>query len=177
MIVWGVLTGVLAYVVAVLVSVLLVFAVHRVSPVIGMGMVESDLARAGNPAEGLAMGAVVLGQAVLLRHAVYPVMAMMRNVLSRPFRLPEVAIGVLYSALFVLVVAAAAVFAVQFAAWMFTRLTPELDEREEIRRGNLAVAIYFALIVLSTTIVVNEGVEDLARSIIPYESAGIVQIE
>ena len=66
---------------------------------------------------------------------------------------------------------------VALAAWLFTRMTGALPEREEILRDNVAVAIFFAFVVLGTALIVNEGLADLARSIIPFAESGVLRIE
>jgi hypothetical protein len=59
---------------------------------------------------------------------------------------------------------------------MFTRLTGKIPEHEEILKDNLAVAIFFAFALLSITLILNEGMEDLSRSLIPAGPTGIVRL-
>jgi hypothetical protein len=40
----------------------------------------------------------------------------------------------------------------------------------------VAVAIFFAFALLAITVILDRGVEDLARSLIPYERAGILHV-
>ncbi len=55
-------------------------------------------------------------------------------------------------------------------------MTGELPEQEEILRDNLAVAIFYAFVLIAITVILNEGIEDLARSIIPYGRSGVVRL-
>ena len=78
--------------------------------------------------------------------------------------------------LFFLVISILSFGSVAVAGLLFARMTRALPEREEILRDNVAVAIFFAFVVVAITLIVNEGLEDLARSIIPYSDTGILRI-
>jgi uncharacterized membrane protein YjfL (UPF0719 family) len=56
-------------------------------------------------------------------------------------------------------------------------MTGALPEHEEILKDNVAVAIFFAFVVLGIALIVNEGLADLARSIIPFAESGVLRIE
>jgi hypothetical protein len=56
-------------------------------------------------------------------------------------------------------------------------MTRALPEQEEIMKDNIAVGIFYALVVIGITLILNEGMEDLSRSIIPYHKSGVIQIE
>ena len=77
---------------------------------------------------------------------------------------------------FFAVVAFLAVGSVALASWLFTRMTPHLPEPEEILGDNVAVAIFFAAVLLAITVLLNEGLEDLSRSLIPHASSGIIRL-
>jgi len=66
---------------------------------------------------------------------------------------------------------------VALAAWLFTLMTGALPEREEILKDNVAVALFFAFVVVGIALIVNEGLADLARSIIPFAPSGVLRIE
>jgi uncharacterized membrane protein YjfL (UPF0719 family) len=55
-------------------------------------------------------------------------------------------------------------------------MTPYLSEVEEVRKDNVAVAIFFAAVLLAITALLNEGLEDLSRSLIPHASSGIIRL-
>lgn len=48
----------------------------------------------------------------------------------------------------------------------FDRMTPRLDEMAELKRGNLAVGVLLAGVVLALAIVVRGGVEGVARAFV-----------
>ena len=62
------------------------------------------------------------------------------------------------------------------SAFLFTRMTRGLDEQGEIHRDNVAVAIFHAFVLLAITAVLNEGMEDLARSLVPFGQRGVLTL-
>jgi uncharacterized membrane protein YjfL (UPF0719 family) len=169
------LAGLLAYAVAVLAATLLVFATYRVNVLIARRQAE-DLLLAGHRSMAIAKGSVLLSQAVLLRHAVFPVMAVVRDLFLDPPGFARVLIVAGQCLLFFLIIGVLSVLSVVVAVWLFTRLTGGIPEQDEIRKDNVAVAIFFATVLFAITALVNEGLEDLSRSLIPYGRTGILRI-
>jgi len=169
--------GVLAFGVAVGLAVVLVFVTFRLhAAILTNRRDEESMLLAGHRSLAISLGASLLGQAILLRHAVYPTMAVARDLfLGRP-SWGEAGRVVGQCALFWVVVAVASIGSVLLAAWLFTRMTGRLPEQEEILKDNVAVAIFYAFVVLAITAVLNEGIEDLARSLIPYGPTGTIEL-
>ena len=170
-----VLAGLLAYGVAVLGSTLLVFVTYRINTLITRSQAE-DLLLRGHRSMAVALGAVLLSQAMLLRHAVFPVMAVARDLFLEPAGAARIFTVIGQCALFFLIIGTLSVMSVVGAVWLFTRLTGRVPEHEEIQKDNLAVAIFFAFAVLAITLIVNEGMVDLSRSLIPYGSTRVLQL-
>jgi len=169
--------GVLAYGVAVGLAVVLVFGTFRLhAAVLTSRRDEEQMLLSGHRSLAIALGATLLSQAILLRHAVYPTMAVVRDLFLRHPSFAAVVKVIGQCALSWVVVAVAAVGSVLLAAWLFTRLTGRLPEQEEILKDNVAVAIFYAFVLFAITAVLNEGMEDLSRSLIPYGRAGVIRV-
>lgn len=172
----AVLAGLVAYGVAILLSTLLVFLIYRLNTWVTTRIEEERLLLGGHRSVAICLGAMLLSQAWLLRHAVFPIMVLVRGLFEQPATLGRVLL-VLGQSLMVLAALGLLSFAsVALAAWLFTRLTGSLREHDEILKDNQAVAIFFAFALLAITAVLNEGVEDLSRSLIPYGSSGILRL-
>jgi uncharacterized membrane protein YjfL (UPF0719 family) len=171
----AVLAGLVAYAVAVLASSTLVFLSYRLNMLVTRNQAE-DLMRSGHCSSAIALGSVLLGQALLVRHAVFPVMMVVRDLflVSAGFGHTLIVLG--QCALFSTIIGLLSVVSVVVAVWLFTKLTGRVQEVEEIRKNNLAVAILFAFCVLAITLIVNEGMEDLARSLVPYASTRVLRL-
>ena len=173
---WTMVAGLLACSVAILLATLLVFLTYRVNTLLANRLQEERLLLSGHRSVAIALGAVMLCQAILMRHAVFPAMAVLRDLfLVRP-SLGIVLVSLGQCALFFVVVGLAAIGSVVLAVFLFTKLTGAIREREEILKDNVAVAIFFAFALVSITLILNEGIEDLSRSLIPAGPAGIVRV-
>ncbi|MEM2901287.1 MAG: DUF350 domain-containing protein [Candidatus Bathyarchaeia archaeon] len=58
-----------------------------------------------------------------------------------------------------------AILGLYIASWVLGKLTKEIDEWEEIGKGNYAVAIYMAGIFISVAIIVGPGIIGLFRTL------------
>jgi uncharacterized membrane protein YjfL (UPF0719 family) len=172
----SVAAGLVAYGLSVAASVLLVFGTYRLNTFLTRRIDEEQLLRQGNRSVAIALGAVVVGQAVLLRHAVFPSMVVLREVFLAPPSPGEALRAIGQCVLFFAIVAFLAAGSVALATWLFVRMTPHLPETEEILRDNVAVAIFFACVLLAITVLLNEGLEDLSRSLIPYARTGVIRL-
>lgn len=164
--------GLLAYAVGFLVGV--VPLVHWTLFQIARTKVkEEDLLLAGNSAIAIDLGSTMLCQAILARHAVFAIMAVVRALFVENPSGAEAG-GVLFRSFLVfLALTGISFFSVWLAGRFFRSMTRRLDEEAAIRKGNVAVAIFSALALLAITVILSDGMEDLSRSLIPYARAGI----
>jgi hypothetical protein len=137
---------------------------------------EHRLLLSGHRSIAIALGSVILCQAILVRHAVFPIMAVLRDLFLGPTTVRVALVVIGQCALFFVVIATLAVGSVAVGGWLFARLTGDLPEHDEIVRDNMAMAIFFALVLFAITAIVNEGLEDLSRSLIPYARTGVLRI-
>lgn len=166
--------GLTAYVVAVLFGTgPVVYLAYRFN--IGLTRKEDEEAMllAGKRSVGIYLGAILVCQAILIRHAVPTMMEAIRTLFVYEIPGKEAwALG-LRSLLFGLILVGFALFSVRFAGGLFTFLTRKINEKDEIlKKDNVAVALFHALVLLAITIILNEGVEDLARSFVPLARTG-----
>jgi uncharacterized membrane protein YjfL (UPF0719 family) len=174
---WKVIAaGLIAYAVAVLVATLLVFLGYRISVRLTVKLEEERLLLAGHRSVAIGLGAVLLSQAVLMRHALFPVMVVLRGLFLEPYDAGRLTLTLAQCAAFIAAIGVVSVGSVLLAGWLFTRLTGRIPEHDEILADNLAVAIFFAIALLAITLVLDRGVEDLARSLVPYDQTGILHI-
>ncbi len=168
--------GLVAYLLSALVALGLVFATYRINLRLHDRIDEEHLLRSGHRSIAVVLGTVVLCQAILLRHAVFPCMVMVRELFFRPFSVKDVVAVALQCLLLFTIVGVLGVASVAGAGFLFSRLTRGLPEREEILKDNLAVAVLFSFVVLAITLVLNEGMADLARALVPLGGTGLVRL-
>src|SRR4029079_17584312 len=117
----AVAAGIIAYGVSVVVATLLVFGTYKLATLMTR-VDDEELLAGGHRSIALVLGAVLLSQALLLRHAVFPVMAAVRELFLAPSSLASASMVVLRSILFVLAIAAMSCGSVVISAWLFSRL-------------------------------------------------------
>lgn len=171
-----VLAGIMAYAVSLLASILLVFFTYRLNTLLVSKIDEERFLLSGNRSVAIALGSTILCQAILLRHAVFPTMVVIRDLFLRPASLAMTAWVLAHCVIFFVIVAAFSIGSVIVSSWLFTKMTRAIPEREEIQKDNLAIAILFAFVLMAITLIVNEGMDDLSRSIIPYPKTGMIRL-
>lgn len=173
----SIVAGFVAFGFSVLASAVLVFVTYRLNSLVTSRIDHERYLLSGHRSVAISLGSVVLAQAILLRHAVFPTMVVIRELFLRPFSAAGTAQALGYTLLFFVIIGVLSFGSVALAAWLFTRMTGALPEQEEILKDNVAVAIFFAFVVLGIALIVNEGLADLARSIIPFGESGVLRIE
>jgi hypothetical protein len=170
--------GLIAYFVAIVIGTgPLVYVAFFVNVALTKRLDEESQIGKGDLAIAVELGTTILCQAILARHAVYAAMAVVRSLFVDELSGQDYAWIILRSVLCSLVIVTLALGSVQFAGFMFKKFTGAMRIEEAIRqRSNVAMAVFYALALLAITVVLNEGMEDFSRSLIPYGRAGIVEV-
>jgi uncharacterized membrane protein YjfL (UPF0719 family) len=171
-----VIAGIIAYLVSVLVSVLLIFLTYRINTILTSKTDEERYLLAGNRSVAIALGSIVLSQAILLRHAVFPAMTVIRELFLRPVTFSGAMWVIANCLLFFFIIGILSIASVWLTGWLFIKMTRKIPEHDEILKDNVAIAIFFAFVLIGVTLILNEGLEDLSRSLIPYTERGIIRL-
>lgn len=173
--------GLLAYCVAILLGTgPLIFAAYWLDKWLTKKIDEDALLSQGNRSIAIELGTTILCQGILVRHAVYAFMAMVRSLFVEEVSKGDVFWVLLRSVMFILVILALALVSIQIVGVIFKKCMKrvKVDVEDGIRKNNnVAMAIFYALALLAMTVVLNEGMEDFSRSLIPFGRAGLVSLE
>lgn len=180
--------GLLGYLVSVVASTALVLLFFRLNARMLPGGKVTALFT-GTVAErpfapAIALGAATLSQAYLLRHAVFAVMSLVQDflltygdtILAGHFPAGPVLRLFGLAALLMVILSGLAVISIWLAGAFFNWMTRGIDELAEIAAGNIPVAILFAFVLFAVTAILNEGIEDVSRALVPYSRSGVVRI-
>ncbi|HAH08153.1 MAG TPA: hypothetical protein DCM05_16785 [Elusimicrobia bacterium] len=133
--------------------------------------------RKGNAAVAIMLGSLMIGSALILQQAIYPVIGILMvsltseglgakdYLLMAGYALGHLVFGFLIS-----------VACVQIALKFFKKLTGSMDEDGEIRKGNVPIAIVLASVVLVLSMFMKEGVSAMTKTLIPEPKLGSLQI-
>lgn len=142
---------------------------HRL---LGSGASDADT-RSGNLAVGVLKAGSLVALGILFQH---PVSATFNafDLLYRDRSLTLVAVRrvATYASihLSLAIVVGAAVLA--FGTWLFTRLTRNVDEIAEIRKGNVAAAVVLASVMVVLALMTAPGLENALEGLLPLPPLG-----
>jgi len=169
--------GLLEFFVTILISFILIFVSYRLFLVLTPRFDEERQLRKKNTSVGILLGSVILGEAIVVKQAVYPVMAVIQifvlgqeRGVANFFKMIGLSVG------YVLLAGILAIVCILFSFWLFNRLTPRIDQYEEIKNNNLAVALFMALFVIAICLLISQGVSGLTKALIPFPEVGAIPL-
>jgi hypothetical protein len=171
-----VVAGLVAYGVALVLGAgPLVYATNWFNQALTRKTDEDEQLRAGSRSIAIELGTTILCQAILIRHAVYAGMAMIRSLFVDGLSRGEASGVAGRSLLSILAVIGLALCSVQVSGAIFQwMIRKHVNVAQEIReKDNVAVALFYALVLLSIALVLDQGMQDFSRSLIPFGRAGM----
>ncbi|VVB57699.1 Uncharacterised protein [uncultured archaeon] len=131
------------------------------------GINEMDEIKKGNVAVGILMAAVVFSIANVVQRGV----ANLTSSVPLDMGVGPMIVGLVVGVLQLLVALAAAAFSISLAVKVLDKITTDIDEMKELKRGNVAVAILMAGVLLAVSFVISSGIEGLSRAVDPVALA------
>ncbi|MDX9959666.1 MAG: DUF350 domain-containing protein [Spirochaetia bacterium] len=114
------------------------------------------------------LAAFLFGIVLLMKQSLYPVFTVLKDLAFEPEAGLVAWGGAALWALGCVAVSFAVAVAIALAfLWLFDRLTREIKELEEIRKDNVAVAIFFSGVFLSMAYFMEAGLHGLLVTLIP----------
>lgn len=119
---------------------------------------EKELAK-GNTAVGILVASIFVSIAIVVQSGITGISAGLRNAIagnmySLVASVAQLVLGIILS-----------VVVIYLALNIFDKLTKGIDEFEEIRKGNVAVALEMAGVIISTALIVQSGVLGITSSL------------
>lgn len=128
----------------------------------------------GNVAVATLMASLMFATSRIMQEAIYPVISILQVGMTGGghdlWKLLVYAVGHLFFAFLL------SVGCVQFAMKFFALLNRDIDEMEQIQRGNTAVAVIMGAVILIVAMFMQSGVSALTKSLIPQPELGDLRI-
>lgn len=150
-------------------AMLAVYAGIRIFDKLTTGIDEMAELRRGNTAIGVLMGAVVIAYATVIAGGVSSLTNVVLSIGNKS--LVETGIALLGGVINLLIGLGLASFAITMALRIFGKITKDMDEQAELKRGNLAVAFLLAAILFAVATVIAAGVASVGTAISGLGSA------
>jgi uncharacterized membrane protein YjfL (UPF0719 family) len=131
----------------------------------------------GNAGVAILLAALLVSAGLIVREGVFPVSNLVRLYFTAPVEYVKgwqllLLIGGHLGLVFVV-----AVYTISLSLRFWGRLTPNINEGEELKKGNLAVGLVLAGVVAVMAIFISDGISRLTKSLIPQPSIGHVEFE
>ncbi len=153
----GVGVGVLQLVVGLVLAIASIYLGLALFGKFTKGIDEEEELKKGNVAVGILMAAIILSIANVVQSGVVG----LTGALTIGFSLNAIIAGIIQ----LLVGIALAVVAIYMAINVLDKITKNIDEMEELKKGNVAVAILMAGVLIAVSFVVQAGVSGIAKAI------------
>lgn len=173
-----VIFGVLEFLVSIFISFILIFVSYRLFLVLTSRLDEERQLREKNTSVGLLLGSILLGEAIVVKQAIYPVMAVIQIfILGQEKSFSNFLKMLGFSAGYVFLAGILALACILFSFWLFNKLTPRIDHFQEIKENNIAVALFMAIFIIGISLLISEGVSGLTRALIPFPEVGSIPFD
>ena len=170
--------GLLEFLVSVLISFILIFGSYRIVLVLTRRIDEEKELKKKNISVAIVLGSIFIGEALVVKQALYPVMAVIQLfILGQEKDAGSFMEVLLLSLGYVFLAGILAFLCILFSFWLFNRLTPNIDTYQEIMNNNLAVAALMALFIVGICLLMSAGVSGLVRALIPFPEVGSVPLK
>jgi uncharacterized membrane protein YjfL (UPF0719 family) len=156
-------------------SVLVVYVVYRLLIVTNTDYDAEEEIRKDNKGVAMLLAGLVLAGGLMVREGIYPVMNIARLYFTTPQ--PEFAAWqmLLLALGHLVLVFVIATFTLSLSLRFWGRLTPKVQNGQELQRGNFSVGIVLTGVVLVVALFMSEGISRLTKSLIPQPSVGQVE--
>lgn len=169
-----IIAGAIEILLALIFGALFILGAFRLFVIITKDMDEMSEIRKNNAAVGILVGSIILAVSIVCRSSLESAV----TVLS--FALHSVDSTFLtylkYSGIMLAHMVLAGIiafFGVYFGIRVFMWLTRDIDELEEIKKNNVAVAVIIGVIVVSMALFLAPGIQSLLDGLIPFPPAAI----
>jgi uncharacterized membrane protein YjfL (UPF0719 family) len=156
-------------------SVLVVYVVYRLLIVTNTDYDAEEEIKKDNKGVAMLLAGLVLAGGLMVREGIYPVMNIVRLYFTTPqpgFAAWQMVLLALGHLVLVFVIAT---FTLSLALRFWGRLTPKVQNGQELMRGNFSVGIVLTGVVLVVALFMSEGISRLTKSLIPQPSVGQVE--
>lgn len=171
------ITGIVQIFLSLLIAVTLVYLSSKIFRKMISGINETEELKKNNVAVAILNGSIVLALILVVKKSIESAITIFGNILRNP---DAVLSSYIQSALIILghillggIIAFTSIYA---ALQIFIWLTKDLDELKEIKENNTAVGILLGIIIVSMALLLQQGVDTVLNSLIPFPQVSLIDI-
>lgn len=160
------LVGIIQLILAVILAVVALYIGFSVLSRISKGLEEEKELAKGNVAVGILVASVFVAIAVVVQSGISGVAVGVSKALAVGLFSMDGIIAILVALLQLILGIVLAVAAIYLALNILDKLTKNLDEFGEIKKGNVAVALEMAGVIIATAVIIQSGVLGITAALL-----------
>jgi uncharacterized membrane protein YjfL (UPF0719 family) len=171
------ITGIVQVFLSLLIAVTLVYLSSKIFRKMITGINETEELKKNNVAVAILNGSIVLALVIVVKKSIESAIIIFGNVLRNP---DAVVSSYIKSAVIMLghillggIIAFTSIYA---ALQIFIWLTKDLDELKEIKENNTAVGILLGIIIVAMALLLQQGVDTILNSLIPFPPVSLIDV-
>ncbi len=130
-----------------------------------------------NVAVAILNGSIILSLIIMVKNAIEPAITTFTLTLRNPESTLTSFLETAGIMLVQIIVASTIAFIIIFIALsLYTHLTRELDEMEEIKNNNIAVSIVLGVVIISISLLMQQGIKSILDALIPFPAITLKDI-
>jgi len=171
------ITGIVQVFLSLLIAVTLVYLSSKIFRKMITGINETEELKKNNVAVAILNGSIVLALVIVVKKSIESSITIFGNTLRNP---EAVLSSYLNSALImlghILLGGIIAFTSIYTALQIFIWLTKDLDELKEIKENNTAVGILLGIIIVAMALLLQQGVDTILNSLIPFPPVSLIDV-
>jgi len=171
------ITGIVQVFLSLLIAVTLVYLSSKIFRKMITGINETEELKKNNVAVAILNGSIVLALVIVVKKSIESAITIFGNVLRNPDAVVSSYIkSVVIMLGHILLGGIIAFTAIYAALQIFIWLTKDLDELKEIKENNTAVGILLGIIIVSMALLLQQGVDTILNSLIPFPPVSLIDV-
>ncbi len=164
----GITSGAVHLAIAFVLAIVATYGSFRIFDLLTRDIDESEELNNNNVAVGVMLAGMLLASAIVLKGVVSPAISTFQTYLYQGMtgiawlKFLGFLVGYLAGSF------AVTVSAIWIAITIFLRLTKNIDEFAEIKKGNVAVAIVLGTVIVIMGLFLGDGIQDLWEALVPF---------
>ena len=171
------LSGVLQLILSLVIGIVFIYAGFRFFHKRINAINEIEELKKNNVAVAILNGSIILALVIMVKNAIEPAI----TVFSMAIRNPNATFisflkmtGIML--IQIIVARVIAYIAIYLAINLYTHLTKDLDELGEIKDNNIAVSIVLGVVIISISLLMQQGIKSILDALIPFPALSLRDI-
>lgn len=160
--------GLVELILTFVVSILVVFLGQWVFSLFTNKIKENQELKKNNISVGIILASVIISMAIIIKSAVNPSVETVRELIRGGISFVDILISISFFLMFFIISGVVAIFIILLSSFIYSRLTKSIEEFDEIKNNNIAVAIVLGAVIISISFIVQDGVAALMTGLMPY---------